>query len=561
MSGIHGLGGPFLPTNTRRQADDGSTATVQAGESKLADLAKRLGQDLNGLIQANPQIQDINNLKPGQDIRLPQAQGPIPTMQIDMSQPAPTGGPQTMQIDMSKPQNTGGPVMFRAGDTSSRALIQNRMQAAPSGPPPSGGNTKPAGSEMPSPEGLRTYNGLPDKNGELKRIKGWTEGVENWMQDAYKTTKDYSKQSKELQAAIQNFDNAAANGQKRVDTAMKKDVPKGVEKLNQLTNGEVGRLAREYKSERQQASLALREREVAATKADASLLKVGIAQDNIEKRALEIQKKELGDKAADLQAKIDSNGKLVDKAWDVGSKIVSGDFKGLAEEVATDVTKGLISGFLSIEAKTQLTLVKARMEAVDEKLKTVTDKTLKSELEAAKKTLQASAKEIVLAEEKYNYHTNQSDQKLDQLVAHEKKHNTTTIFRETRDYNASMVRAGKQLWQESGDTLRMMNRRTITDAGAMSKRVEADRQEVRRGDAPDWAKQEFMQVSGKIQDYASKLEQWRKAQQPDLDKLQKAQDNLAQGKHMGLVDKTMDNIIDKALEGEDLSKDRTYMKQ
>src|SRR5262245_12740272 len=46
-------------------------ATVQAGETRLADVAARIGVDEQSLLQANPQIQDPSHLKAGQDIRLP----------------------------------------------------------------------------------------------------------------------------------------------------------------------------------------------------------------------------------------------------------------------------------------------------------------------------------------------------------------------------------------------------------------------------------------------------------------------------------------------------------
>jgi LysM repeat protein len=49
----------------------GSTTTVQLGESNLNQVANRLGVDTNDLLAANPQIQDPSKLKVGQDIHLP----------------------------------------------------------------------------------------------------------------------------------------------------------------------------------------------------------------------------------------------------------------------------------------------------------------------------------------------------------------------------------------------------------------------------------------------------------------------------------------------------------
>ena len=78
MSDISRAGGPSPIRDTFAQAPQEQVATVQVGESKLSDVAKRLGVDHQELQKANPQISDAV-LKAGQEIRLPQnqqAQGP-----------------------------------------------------------------------------------------------------------------------------------------------------------------------------------------------------------------------------------------------------------------------------------------------------------------------------------------------------------------------------------------------------------------------------------------------------------------------------------------------------
>jgi hypothetical protein len=52
--------------------------TVQLGESRLSDVAKRLGLDLHNLLKANPQITNLQQLKPGQLINLPTNASEVP---------------------------------------------------------------------------------------------------------------------------------------------------------------------------------------------------------------------------------------------------------------------------------------------------------------------------------------------------------------------------------------------------------------------------------------------------------------------------------------------------
>jgi hypothetical protein len=71
MSNVRGVGGALPPNDTWT---DNQVATVQVGESKLSDVAKRLGMDAQDLQKANPQISGTTSLKTGQDIYLPKNQ-------------------------------------------------------------------------------------------------------------------------------------------------------------------------------------------------------------------------------------------------------------------------------------------------------------------------------------------------------------------------------------------------------------------------------------------------------------------------------------------------------
>jgi LysM domain len=61
-----------------QNASDPTTDFVQPGESRMSDLAERLGVDLNSLLKANPQIANPDQLTPGQEINLSPAPPPLP---------------------------------------------------------------------------------------------------------------------------------------------------------------------------------------------------------------------------------------------------------------------------------------------------------------------------------------------------------------------------------------------------------------------------------------------------------------------------------------------------
>ena len=73
MPRIDGSAGP-IPVSGSSTSSGKSVATVQLGESKLSEVAQRLGVDPDSLHNANPQIADANKLKVGQELNLPEFQ-------------------------------------------------------------------------------------------------------------------------------------------------------------------------------------------------------------------------------------------------------------------------------------------------------------------------------------------------------------------------------------------------------------------------------------------------------------------------------------------------------
>lgn len=73
MPRIDGSAGP-IPVSGSSTSIGKSVATVQLGESKLSEVARRLGVDPDSLHNVNPQVADANKLKVGQELNLPELQ-------------------------------------------------------------------------------------------------------------------------------------------------------------------------------------------------------------------------------------------------------------------------------------------------------------------------------------------------------------------------------------------------------------------------------------------------------------------------------------------------------
>lgn len=73
MPRIDGSAGP-IPVSDSSTSIGKSVATVQLGESKLSEVARRLGVDPDSLHNVNPQVADANKLKVGQELNLPEFQ-------------------------------------------------------------------------------------------------------------------------------------------------------------------------------------------------------------------------------------------------------------------------------------------------------------------------------------------------------------------------------------------------------------------------------------------------------------------------------------------------------
>ena len=111
---IDGLGSGI--ENVLHDVVQGPVATVQVGETDLSQVAKRLGEDPARLAAANPQIADPTKLMVGQDIHLPQSQGPA----------VPEKNPDTHLPDQTPVTHLDPPP---AGDPLVRSFIQGDLTA------------------------------------------------------------------------------------------------------------------------------------------------------------------------------------------------------------------------------------------------------------------------------------------------------------------------------------------------------------------------------------------------------------------------------------------------
>lgn len=117
MSDVGRAGGPTPIGNTYSQSDDKSVTTVQVGENHLSDVAGRLGVDPHDLQKANPQCSDTTALKAGQEIKLPQNQGP-------------QGLTEETDGDRSVPDQTSPPPSSPLGDPLVKGFMQSRLDGA-----------------------------------------------------------------------------------------------------------------------------------------------------------------------------------------------------------------------------------------------------------------------------------------------------------------------------------------------------------------------------------------------------------------------------------------------
>ncbi len=106
-----GVAGVSSSNPTQQYSQDSNTDFVQLGESRLSDVADRLGIDPNRLAKANPQIQDTNNLTPGQEIHLPKDPPPVPLRDSDADVVSPAAAPASNLQRATSSDPTGANMM------------------------------------------------------------------------------------------------------------------------------------------------------------------------------------------------------------------------------------------------------------------------------------------------------------------------------------------------------------------------------------------------------------------------------------------------------------------
>ena len=116
---------PASLSDVGARSSNSPVATVRLGETKLSDIARRLGVDPNALRQANPNISDSTRLKAGQEIRLAQIQAP----QAQASELAPVGGGRPAASGLA-PAPLGDPMAKSAMEATLNAKTAGRATLA-----------------------------------------------------------------------------------------------------------------------------------------------------------------------------------------------------------------------------------------------------------------------------------------------------------------------------------------------------------------------------------------------------------------------------------------------
>ena len=116
MPRIEGGAGP-IPVSSGSTSGGKPVTTVQLGESKLSEVAQRLGIESDSLHNANPQVGDPNQLKVGQELNLPPFQGAQTLKQSDES---------SLQSQSSQSGLPRAPV----GDVLAKHAMQARLSAS-----------------------------------------------------------------------------------------------------------------------------------------------------------------------------------------------------------------------------------------------------------------------------------------------------------------------------------------------------------------------------------------------------------------------------------------------
>jgi LysM repeat protein len=571
MARIDGNPGSVSPFDLPDHSTNQSLETVQFGENKLSDVAQRLGVDVQSLIQANPHLGEGAVLKAGQDIRLPQ-NGSMLLPADGKVNSDPKAMPYQMLPADAKLNHETKPMPFQVTTVSSdpleKTMAQMRLGGTHGGVNPSlqlgnSASSAPATTKyasslrdpLPSPKDVPDYSGIPTSKGELAHANSGV--VEGWLERMEEHAGAFPKAQQKLDRAMDDYTATRYKDNRAIETAMQRDVPKGVAALDKQSGGKVGQLTRDYQEERKLSDQAVTERDAAVDVADSALTKYGIAGSTIDLHAAELEKQHLEGDKKEINEKIAANDELAGKIVDYASELP--DPAGLAKHAASDMLKSTISEGLSSDAKLDLFKVQAKLDAVDEKIQGMKDGKDKNELLAAKQTLQGAMKKVVVADKQHQLHSNKADAKLDQLVKLEKDYGKTTVFRAVRQYNVDMTKKGENLDRALGEFNKVISNPDLTKArSAITARIDEDKKWAQRSGGSRDAIDDFMGKANQIEHYAERVDDWQKAQHAAVGKARNA---LSGGADLVTVDKAMDNIVTKSLEGQDLSSDKGYMQR
>lgn len=455
----------------------------------------------------------------------------------------------------SGPGGAGSPASFAGAGGAGAAIPAGASAFGPTVAPPAGpGSAYIQGGAMKAPDtnglpdasGVNVYRGLPQEGGGYNMGAGWSRAVGVWGDrfkqqlpaiDDQRTKLDDTKAVMAQTMQEEGADVRAAS----------KNMAHGLKQLNKATDGTAYHLVKEYQWLGDMARLADRKAGVASKMADAALKKYEAAQEAVKIHEASVQKQSLADQRAEIEKRIAERTELINTVIDLASDAATAERSaaGLAEfgiKQGAGLLKKIVGGMTDAEQR-ELIAIDAKISALDDAIGKATDTQVRAQLQAAKSEMEGAFDQYVAAKVEARITEQAQWGKLDELAALEAAHPSTgKVFRELQDYNNQVRWVGDQLRDQTDGYLKTLNNSPFGDAADLSQRVGVDIKHNQVYGPPDEA---WTGSARGTQRYLDQLARW---QQGEVATHEKLRNELAQGRHLELVDSTM-AAADKALGG------------
>ncbi len=395
---------------------------------------------------------------------------------------------------------------------------------------------------MPDSAGLKYYTGIPTADGGFEPDQGGSRAIRLWAQRFEQGQDAFGEQQLRLNSSTTALRGTLKEARERLAKAVHKDIPDGLKKLQKKSGGQAFTLIKEYHQAGIGVTGANAKLQAARDGVTGALAGHSAAGKALEGFQHQAQKQSAEEQLERLQKSVAERASLIGKLVDTGVAIGSGNAKGAAIALGSDLIQQILGGMTGAEQREAIKL-EYQIEHLEQSIARLGEGERRDQLNKAKAELSERFNQLLAAQIELQLHQRRQRDAIEQLGSLEEIHGVTTLFGELKEFDADVRHDAQELLDRTDGYISKLQTPDLAKTVELRYRIEDDMEVARHRGVDE--KDPWFQQARDLDSYLYKQNEWRLE---ELGNQQRARKALMERQHLAPLDQVM-ALADRGLGG------------